>query len=615
MKFISLISCFLFSVAVAHAEEFRLLKHEEFMKLTKEQQIAYAKELSKRMGVKSNKAPRRTSYNHPSQLQMIVADILGLPMAVAEDDDGAALQKQFEEASKAGPVDLNQRARLEGKKDQLDALSRANEQKLQTLRDAAAKLQKQMSINTTDIQSASQQIDALQEENHSLNQSQSDESQRITNNNNKIEVLNQRLLILREHDKKLKADIDKVSDQVLNSSLKSGTLPNELKEIQSKIEAMDKQIQKRDEALRRQADLNTKIAADEEKIAALKKQLDKVQAQNERTEAEIEKTDDPDLKKELRNELQINSSAATDLEKKIKSLSKDRDAKSNIKDTVVSTLNPKNDGPGGKLRSIEAEATVDLGKGSNTPLKVPDKQKAAMQKICSQKEIPVTFQAVCSQINDPSTKAVARPGENAKSKVKAANNVKTGSTGISADAKDDKVAGKKDGKLTTKEIVDYCPTAGFIVGLDEKSQDAPCPTIQSVKDDNYIGKLKGIAADASCPNQPTYGVEQTAICHPLLFGLTKDNKAVCVAPKGDRSALCAAEAKAKDTAPKIVQVIKENPEAYKAWVEAYNKMCATQKTKNQARLADTEATCEVFKTQHESVRPDKKKADTPAAAK
>lgn len=603
MKFISLISCFLFSVAVAHAEEFRLLKHEEFMKLTKEQQIAYAKELSKRMGVKSNKAPRRTSYNHPSQLQMIVADILGLPMAVAEDDDGAALQKQFEEASKAGPVDLNQRARLEGKKDQLDALSRANEQKLQTLRDAAAKLQKQMSINTTDIQSASQQIDALQEENHSLNQSQSDESQRITNNNNKIEVLNQRLLILREHDKKLKADIDKVSDQVLNSSLKSGTLPNELKEIQSKIEAMDKQIQKRDEALRRQADLNTKIAADEEKIAALKKQLDKVQAQNERTEAEIEKTDDPDLKKELRNELQINSSAATDLEKKIKSLSKDRDAKSNIKDTVVSTLNPKNDGPSGKLRSIEAEATVDLGKGSNTPLKVPDKQKAAMQKICSQAKIPQEYEAYCN----PSAKPVARAAENAKSKVKDANNVKTGSTGISADA--------KNGKLTAKEIVDYCPTAGFIVGLDEKSQDAPCPTIQSVKDDNYIGKLKGIAADAACPSQPTYGVEQKAICHPLIFGLTKDNQAICVSLVGDRSARCAAEAKAKDTAAKTAEVIKENPEAYKAWVEAYNKMCATQKTKNPARLADTEATCEVFKTQHESVRPDKKKADTPAAAK
>lgn len=613
MKIMSLISCFLFVAATSHAQDFKVLKYNEFKKLSKEQKIEYVKELSKRMGTKSKSPSRSSSNAQPSIYQIALSELVGLPLAYAdEDDDGSALQKQWEATSSAGPVDEEKRNSLIRQKAKIEY----NKAKYEELRARTEKLQKAMSLTTSDIQETQNKIKELEKQNRILNEESNADistAKKINVNSDRLEVLNERLLTLTEKDKKLKIDISTISKELSERGINDSLSTSDAQDIQKKLEAMDAQLARRDAALKKQAELSNKIASDEEKIADLKKKMDEMAAQNIRHENKLANTDDPEEKKELGNAILLNSTAAKNIEGQIKALTKDIKTKASekelharatspaVKDTAVVHTTGKNklSAAGEASAAITSENEKPESKKS-TAAAMSEKQLANALRACS--KITPENEAVCAQLTDQSiTVKASKPTENASNK---------GGKPVAETTKPDMGEKTEDG--------DLCPNAGFIIALSGEAKNHSCPTIQSAKDGTFVGKItKGPAAEAACPSK-AYGPEQTVLCHPIVFGLTKDNQAICVARSNDASSRCASEAKSKDTALKTIEVIEANPEAYNAWINGLIDMCEKKKTKNELRWSDTATTCSVLIDQNNEMKKnyDKKhpvKSDTPAA--
>ena len=631
MKIMSLIFCFLFTAAFAHAQEFRLLKFQEFKKLNKEQRIEYVKELSKRMGVKPNKSPSRMPASEkPTFYQLILSEIL--PKANAEDENLSQdfsltpyerwQQSQVKRAEKQ--AEIKQRAdkknaqvkaeefkkrpvpafsedqekekqQLESKQIQLQGKQSSLDSKLEGLKARLSETVFKSNANDVEIRKVVGQINELEAEvktlitQNSANPNAAD-ADKIDLNSGKIEKLQEKLSGLQEKNKQHQEDAKFLQNTIFDLKQASGADTNkaELDSVSKKLAEMNQHLKDRSEALKAHGDLVMKINAEEEKIIKVKKEMENKIAERARLENEKKDLDDEAELNRINTRIGALDKEINGQEKQIKGFSKDATKMMDQRQVLAARtgLDSKGDVKGKiSVASGEAGVTTAQTKPAGSAKPMTEKELANATQNCSRPKLSEEEQFKCAQLKDPSITVRVQPTAN------------TSNSG---------------GAATEDKDPDFCPTAGFVVRLEGEAKNHACPTIQNLKEDKHIGKIKGKTAEASCPSSG-YGPEQTALCNPIAFGLTKDNKALCVAPRGDRSALCVAEMKNKGSVDKIVEVILENPEAYEAWRAAINDMCITKKTKNETRWSDTEPTCNVLIDNHNEAKESYKNKTTKPA--
>ena len=689
MKFLFLILCFSLASNV-QAQSFKVLSHSEFKKLSKQQQIEYIKEFAKRMSIKPKTPGRSTSNIKTSFYQMVLSEMIGLPMAHAEDENPYAQearikreqaeaereanraraeaerealdkrasaggvhaeylenqkkrakeQAEIQDRSKSLIVDDNERARLETNKISLegkqDDEKRAIKEKLEVLNQRVEEKQRAVKANDDKINETQARIIKLEQDNiTATSYVDGDDVQKVVEKNNReINKLNDRLESLRERDGELKADINglKQDNQSLSQSLRSPELQKTVKENTEKLANMDKLMAEKNQALAKLAELNKKATEDAAKIAAQKKELDELQDKREYLKKLRDQSkDDPRKVTDLTNQMDSIDKVIKEKEGKIAEAQKDARIqsfsirnlalKTGVEVTIDENHNPKVIKPKGKVTDEEQKPANPFARNPAIKGPLPEKQKNAAQEICSKNPVPSGYEAVCHELKkqglltDKATPPKDQPA--AKPEVDTAKPApQTPTTAAVPEKKNDSKADPKEDKpKDAKEPADYCPNAGFIVPLEDANTNL-CPAITDAAKGNYVGKLtEGPAAKASCPNEK-FGKGQTVMCYPLLYGLTKENDALCVTPSSNASERCFNEAKNRNTFEKAVEIASANPDAYNHYYNIYQKMCMTNVTKH-ARRTDTLATCkalgEVWQNNKEVKIPNQ--TEKPGAAK
>lgn len=583
MKLFSILFIFLFiTTLTANADQFKVLKYDEYKKLSQSEKTAYIKEFAKRLGSVKPKRSRTSSNAQPTRLQIVLAEIIGLPLASAQDNSDnyakalAAQQrrvKELEEAQKdtkaAPPANERERALARESIPALEEKKAAAAEIAKKAHEELEKLTPQINKVSADLRTERKNLSDLEKMHSGSADAQDSLQPQIDATKEKIRQLNsqqdQLLEKMKPHSQSLKsADLmfsPKEEEQLRyyrkvlkEEDEKADTHEAKIKEIREKNEAIEK----------KQKEIKVESILGKEEIDAEKKKIAQL-------EKDLAKEKDPNAKEEIQNLISISKNKIAKKEHdlrvlgiELKGLTMSRDNKE-----VQAGLKPQ--------ESAKSKSEATLNRINKFAKKQLERQKQGGK--------PSDTDAKTAS----ASAGVGTPNPQSKTEDKKTDDTK----------KVDKNAPKEIQKMEAAE--ELCANAGFVVTLGKDEKTGGCHFISSTTDDRYVGKItKGKAAKATCPNKD-YGPEQTVLCMPFAFGLTKDDNGVCVAPSQHVSTTCRQEAINKDTIGKALMVIEEDPQAYEAYAVGYTKMCDSDYAQQQGRSGTVE-TCVALNMAHRAVK-------------
>lgn len=569
-------------MAAAHAETFKVLKADEYKKLSKEQKLQYVKEFAKRLGTTKTK-DRRSSASPTSLLQYVISEIL--PAAHADEPRWITYQREQEAATNKSikPLEERERVLINGKVAKLEA----DKKKAELEADRANRA----------IQRAEEKLKALPDQ---LTRAQQEFAQIVASNpEDDHPVERKKIEDLREEQSQLKEDL-RLAKEALKSSKSTFSDENEKQLEYYKNMLQRDQIGQanKEQAIKEVRETNEKLEAKKKELKVEsvlgKEELDEENKKLAQLEKDLAKEKDPEAKEEIKNLIQISKNKIARKERELKDLGIE------VRGLTLKKENSE------IAAGLKEQSTVN-GKDKLTELAKKNEERKA--RFAKYKETGRQQDAAKAAAKAQSAPASGKPEVTGG-----------GPSGGSAPTPAAKDGEKKLSVQTLETAKEFCPNAGFVIGLGDDGKNANCPNISSAADERYIGKItKGPAAKASCGGESkTYSKESSVLCYPLIFGLTKDDEGICVTPGNDVSARCAAESRNKNGAEKAVQIINENPEAMDQYANAYSKMCKPENIKaNPFRAGDVKWTCDTLEVQINTVgaviKAKEKSSTTPAA--